>query len=344
MKQFIVPSAGAAMLLAVVSCTGSTNSARPPDAAATYLANNKSEIAFVQWRTTTHGQLRGTLTAANIGGAAPAASLSVNSVPFTGTLHGSAVNLTFAHELFLQSHANGRLTGNTMTLAVPYADGVIRSTTFTQSSGSKYDHAVAALRRSAQYQNLVAARPGSHPSANSRAVERNAQTDLAALYLASSLAPQAKLTNDVNHFARDAATAQSRLAKEQQDASGDNHYCAATSTVVGDSQGVSGSVLAVHGDIESLTADTTAIRLNIRNVNADMRRLSKARLPAPTSAPALISTADSSMARAIASANSYIDQVNAATTQAHTLANHMATGKCSGPGQSAPVAPIGRIK
>lgn len=84
--------------------------------------------------------------------------------------------------------------------------------------------------------------------------------------------------------------------------------------------------------------------MDIRNANADMRRLSKAGLPGPTSAPALISTAESSMAQAVASANSYIDQVNAVTNQAHALANHMAAGKCSGPGQSAPTVPIGHIK
>jgi hypothetical protein len=344
MKRFIVPCAAAAMVLAVVSCTGPAKSARPVDAPATYQATSKSAITFIQWRTTTGGQLRGTLTADNIGGAAPAASLAVNSVPFTGIVHGTSVNLTFAHGLFLQSHASGRLTGSTMTLAVPYADGAIHSTTFTQSSRSKYDHAVAALRRSAQYENLLAARAGSHPSANSRAVQRNTHMDLAALYQASSLAPQAKLTNDVNHFAHDTATARSRLANEKQDASGDNHYCAATSTVAGDAQGVNGSILAVHGDIESLTADTTAIRMDIHTANADLHRLSKAGLPGPTSAPALIATAESSMAQAVASANSYIDQVNAINTRARVVANHMATGKCSGPGQTAPTPPIGRIK
>jgi hypothetical protein len=168
--------------------------------------------------------------------------------------------------------------------------------------------------------------------------------DLASLYQASSLAPQAKLTKDVNHFASDTATARSRLAKEKQDASLDNRYCAATSTVVGDSQGVHGSVLAVHGDIESLAADTTAIRMDIRSVNADLRRESKAGVSGPTSAPALIATAKSSMAQAIASANSYIGQVNVINNQASVVANHIATGKCSGPGQSAPTPPIGQIK
>jgi hypothetical protein len=345
MKRLIAaPCAVATMILAVAGCSGSDAPPRPTDAAVTYLANNKSEIAFLQWRTTTGDQVTGTLTADTIGGAAPAASLSVNSVPFTGTVHRNSVDLAFAHGLFLQSHASGRLSGGTMTLAIPYADGVVRATTFTQSSRSKYDHAVAGLNRSAQQQNLLAAQAGSHPSANSRAVQRNTHMDLAALYQASSLAPQAKLTNDVNHFASDTATARSRLAKEKQDTSLDNHYCAATSTVVGDSQGVHGSALAVHGDIESLNADITAIRMDIRTVNADLHRESKAGLSGPTSAPELIATAKSSMAQAIASANSYIGQVNVINNQASALANHMATGKCSGPGQTAPSPPIEQIK
>jgi hypothetical protein len=344
MKRFLVPCGAAAIVLAVASCSGSDAPPHPTNAGAMYLANNKSEIALVQWRTTTGGQVTGKLTAANIGGAAPAAALSENSVPFTGTVHGNSVNLTFAHGLFLQSHASGRLTGSTMTLTVPYADGALRSTTFAQSTLSRYDDAVAALRRSAQQENLLATRAGSNASANSRAVQRNTHMDLAALYLASSLAPQAKLTKDVNHFASDIATARTRLTKEKQDASGDNHYCAATSTVVGDSQGVHGSVLAVHGDIESLSADTTAIRMDIRAVNADEHHLGKAGLTAPTSAPALIAAAQSSMARAVASANSYIDQVNTVNNQARVVANHMAVGKCSGPGQTAPTPPIGQIK
>jgi hypothetical protein len=344
MKRFIAPFAAATALIAVAGCSGSDAPPRPTDAVATYLANNKSEIAFVQWRTTTGGQVTGTLTADNIGGAAPAASLSVNSVPFTGTVHGNSVNLTFAHGLFLQSHASGRLTGGTMTLAVPYADGMVRSTTFTQSSRSKYDDAVGAMSRSAQQENLLAAQGGSHPSANSRAVQRNTHMDLASLYQASSLAPEAKLTDDVNHFESDTTAARSRLAKERQDASLDNHYCAASSTVVGDSQGVHGSVLAVHGDIESLDADITAIQMDIRSVNADLRRESRAGVSGPTSAPALIANAKSSMAQAIASANSYIGQVNVINDQASVVANHMATGKCSGPGQTAPSPPIGQIK
>jgi hypothetical protein len=344
MKGFIAACTTAATLFAVASCAGSAKSAHSADGPATYLANNKPEIAFIQWRITTGGQVRGTLTADNIGGAAPAASIAENSVPFTGTVHGTSVNLTFAHGLFLQSHAYGRLSGSSLTLAVPHADGAMRSTTFTRSSLSSYNRAVAALRRSAQQENLLAGRADSHPSATGRAVQHNTQTDLTSLYQASSLAPQAKLTNDVARLARDAATARSRLATEKQAASGDNRYCSAASTAAGISHGVNGAALSALGDSQALTAGITAIRTDIRTAHADQRRLSRAGLPGATSAPALIATAKATMAQAISSANSYIDQINASKNQARAIANRMATGKCSGPGQTALTPPVAHIK
>ena len=344
MKRFLVPCMTAASLIAMASCTGSGNSGHSTDGPAAFIAKDKSEIAFIQWRATAHGNVQGTFTADSIGGAAPAAALSTNSVPFTGTVRGASVNLTFAHGMFLQSHAYGKLAGNSLTLAVPSADGTVHRTTFTQASRSGYNKAVGELRGSAQQENLQAAQADGHPSANSRADQHNTQTDLAALYQASSLAPQAKLTRDVDRFARDTATAQVRLATEKQDASGDNHYCAATLTVAGDSRGVSGTLLSVVGDSESLSADVNAIRLDIRASEADLRRLSRAGLAGPTSAPTLIANAKASMAEAIASANSYIDQSNALNNQARVLANRMATGKCSAPGQAPATAPVARIR
>lgn len=344
MKHFIVACTTIAMLLTLTSCTGSASSAHSADGPATYLANNKSELTFIQWRITTGGHIRGTLTADSIAGAAPAASLAVDSVPFTGTVHGTSVNLTFAHGLFLHGRAYGRLSGSSLTLAVPHADGAIHTTKFTRSSRSSYNRAVAALRRSAQHENVVAAGASSNRSANSRAVQHNTQTDLTSLYEAANLAPQAKLTNDVDHFARDAATARSRLATEKQAASGDNRYCTAASTTVGISSGVNGAALSALGDREALSAQITAIRLDIRTADADQRRLSKAGVSGPTSGPALIATARSRMAHAIASANSYIDQINAATNQARVVANRMSTGKCSSAGQAAWKPPVAHVK
>ncbi|HUB42107.1 MAG TPA: hypothetical protein VMA72_24930 [Streptosporangiaceae bacterium] len=344
MKRCIVACTAAAMLVAVASCSGSTSSAHSADGPATYLAKNKSEVALIQWRITTGGHVRGTLTADHIGGAAPAASVAVNSVPFTGTVHGTSVNLTFVHGLFLHNSAYGRMSGSSLTLAVPHVDGAIHTSTFTRSSNSGYDRAVAALRSSAQQENAAAAQAGSHPSANSRAVQHNTQTDLTSLYQAASLAPQAKLTNDVNRFARDAATARSRLATEKQAASSDNRYCTAASTAVGISHGVNGAALSALGDSQALTAEITAIRMDIRTAGADQRRMSRAGMPAPTSAPALIATARSSMAHAIASANSYIDQINATNTQARVVADRMATGKCSSAGQATLTPPVAHIK
>jgi hypothetical protein len=350
MKHFIVACTTTAMLFAVASCTGSASpaslasAARSADGPATYLANNNSELALIQWRITTGGDVRGTLTADSIGGAAPAASVAVSSVPFTGSVHGTSVKLTFVHGLFLHNRAYGKLSGSSLTLAVPHADGGIHATKFTRSSSSSYDRAVAALRRSAQHENLAAAQAGSHPSANSKAVQHNTQTDLTSLYQASSLAPQAKLTDDVDRFARDAATARSRLATEKQAVSGDNRYCTAASTAVGIAHGVNGAALSALGDSQALIAEITAIRVDIRTAGADQRRMSRAGVPAPTSAAALIATARSSMAHAVASANSYIDQINATNNQARVMANRMATGKCSSAGQVALTLPVVHIK
>jgi hypothetical protein len=344
MKRFIVACITAAMVLAAASCTGSPSSAHSADGPASYLANKRSELAFIQWRITTGGHVQGTLTADHIGGAAPAASLVENSVPFTGTVHGTSVNLTFAHGLFLHSNAYGSLTGSSLMLAVPRADGTLHRMTFTRASRAGYNRAVTALRRSAQHENLAASQAGSPSSANSKAVQHNAQTDLASLYQASNLAPQAKLTNDVDSFARDAATARTRLSTEKRAASGDNRYCSAATAAVGISHGVNGAALSATGDSEALKAGITAIRMDIRTADADQRRLNRAGMPAPTSAPALIATAKSSMAQAIASANSYIDQINAINNQARVVANRMATGRCSSAGQAALTPPVAHIK
>jgi hypothetical protein len=343
MKRFLAASAMAALPLAVAACTGSTGSARSADGPASYLASNKSQLAFIQWRIN-RGQVDGTLEADHIGGAAPAAALSVNSVPFTGTVHGTSVNLTFAHGLFLQSYAQGTLAGSTLTLAVPQADGSTQRTTFTRSSQTSYNRAAAALRSNAQAENMAATRADSSSSANGRADQRNTQADLAALYQASSLAPHGKLAQDVDRFASDAATARARLATEKQDATADNKYCAASSTVEGDSHGVDGAALSAMGDTQALTADASVIRMDTQTAYTDMRRLSRVGLPAPTSAPALIANAKASVAQAIASANSYIDQINASNNQARVLANHMATGKCASAGQAPVTAPVAHIK
>jgi hypothetical protein len=231
-----------------------------------------------------------------------------------------------------------------MTLAIPHADGTVHRTTFTQSSRSGYDRAVGALRRRAQQQNALASQADGQSSTNSRALQHNAQANLAALYQASSLAPQAKLTKDVGRFARDSATARSRLAAEKQAATGDNKYCAASSTAVGIFHGVNGTALSAVGDSQALNADISAIRIDIRNANANQSRLHRAGQSGPTSAPAMIATAESSMIRAVASANSYIDQINATNNQARAFANHMATGKCAAAGQIALTPPVAHIR
>ena len=73
MKRLIVAFATAAMLFSGAGCTESATPAHSADGPAAYLESNKSELAYIQWRITPGGHVQGTLTADNIGGAAPAA-------------------------------------------------------------------------------------------------------------------------------------------------------------------------------------------------------------------------------------------------------------------------------
>src|SRR5215467_8523903 len=107
MKRLIVTGIAAAMLLAVVSCGGS------PRGAASYLSVGKSQVAFIRWRATSDGHLDGTITADDVGGSAPTETLAVSRAPFTGSLKGSSVTLTFASWLFLRAATHGIVSGGT---------------------------------------------------------------------------------------------------------------------------------------------------------------------------------------------------------------------------------------
>lgn len=60
-------------------------------------AGQSQAVLLVQWSQPQGGQVRGTLTSDSIDmSAAPQESLSVQSVPFTGTLSSNSVNLTLS--------------------------------------------------------------------------------------------------------------------------------------------------------------------------------------------------------------------------------------------------------
>jgi hypothetical protein len=345
MKRLIIAGTAAATLLAVASCAGSRSSGGPggsgrPGDPASYLAASDSNVAFIQWRATSKGRLHGTITEGNVGANPPAETLSVSSVPFIGTRSGSSVTLTFADLYFLQTRAQGRLNGGTLTAGVPQSDGTIKQATFTQSDEASYNRAIAKLRDRIRHTNQLAAQ---QQPANAQAA-RGAQSALAALYKDSSLASGGRLAGGLARFAHSIQIAQSDLATEKQDASGSNGYCVAAYRAAGAAQTVDGGLLAMQGDVQAMMADIAIIQADIATANAHLRHLSKAGLAAPSPADGVIANAKVGLAQAIAKANSYIDQMNAIDAQAHSIADDMATRRCSSARSGATTHPIAHIK
>jgi hypothetical protein len=346
MKHLIIAGTAAATLLAAASCSGSgeTGGSGRSGGPASYLTVSNSKVAFIQWRATSKGSLHGTITEGNVGGSTPAETLSVSSAPFAGTMRGSSVTLTFAVSYFLHTRAQGTLSGSTLTLQVPQSDGTTRQAKLSQSDEASYNRAIAALRSTIRHANLVAAQQQAGQQPADAQAEQVTQSALSELYKDSSLAFGGVLARGLTHFADHIQAARSDLATEKRDTSGNNSYCGAAFKVVGKYQSIDGGVQAVEGDVKSMMGDISIVQNDIATANAHLRKLSKAGLPAPSSASRVIADAKASLRQAIAKANSYIDQINAIDTRAHSIADNMATGKCSGNRSGSPVRPIPHIK
>lgn len=345
MKHLIIAGT-AATLLAAASCSGPGESGGSGRSGgpASYLTVSNSKVAFIQWRATSKGSLHGTITEGNIGGSTPAETLSVSSAPFAGTMRGSSVTLTFAVSYFLHTRAQGTLSGSTLTLQVPQSDGTTQQAKFSQSDEASYNRAIAALRRTIRHANLLAARQQAGQQPADAQAEQGTQSALSALYKDSSLAFGGMLARGLTHFADHIQTARSGLATEKQDASGNNSYCRAAYKVVGKSESIDGGLQSVQGDVKLMMADISILQNDIATANAHLRKLGKAGLPAPSSASSVIASAKASLRQAIAQANSYIDQINAIDAQAHSVADNMATRRCSGVRSGTPVRAISHIK
>jgi hypothetical protein len=335
-----VVAAALGTALTIAACGGS------PRPAGGYLAVNGAHVDFIQWKPTSGSNVRGTLTVESASGTAPQERMSANSHPFTGTIHGNSVTLTFSGPLKARIH--GTLQGGALTLQAPQAKGPIQPGSLAQSDTTDYNAAVASLNRGIQHANSFAekARGQAYKRQRHASPEKSARIDLATLQQDASLASSGNLGSDLSSFASDIQRADSDLATEEQDAAGSNSYCRVTDTITGNEKSVRGDFRSVQGDVKALTPDLASVRRDIATVEGDMRTLSDKRLPAPSGADpqAAIATAGANISQAITQANGYIDQVNADYAQAYSFAYGQAGSSCykHGPGiQASPIPHIG---
>jgi hypothetical protein len=343
MKHLIIGGSVAAVLLATAGCSGS---GAPSGGAASYMTANNSKVAFIQWRTASHGHLHGMITEYGIGGSAPAQTVSINSERFIGTMKGNSVTLKFAALYFLHSSAHGTLDGGVLTMWVPQSDGTVRQMSFSQANKAGHDRAIAALHRTVRHANLLVAKQQASQRqrpANAQAAQ-SSQTALSRLYRASSLASGGMLADGLARLADHLHAARAHLAREKNDAMGDNKYCAAALTVGGDAKAVDGAFMSVQGDALSLMSDISNIRYDVTTENALLRHLKKAGATVPDSASQVIASASANLKPTIAKANYYIDQINTIDARARSIANNMATRKCSGAKNGTILHPIPHIR
>jgi len=327
MKHLIIAGSVAAILLATSGCSGSTASASPTS----FLAENNSRVVFIHW-TKSGDRLHGTITEDTVGGSGSAQTLSVNSAPFTGTMSGNSVNLTFGSLYFLHTGAHGTLGGSVLTMAVPQSDGTAQQTNLSQSGKAAYDRAAARLNSNITHANLLAAsqQASRGPQSPRGQAEHSAQIALTTLYRDASLAAGSRLADSMARFEYHIHAAGSHLAAEKSKAAlGDNKHCSTAYAVTGDALAVNGASLAVQGDITAMTAAITTVRYDIATAEARLRHLTRAGVSAPSQASRVIATANTDMKQAIFGANSYISQINAIDTRAKSVADNMASGKCS---------------
>src|SRR5262249_45713814 len=100
----------------------------------------------------------------------------------------------------------------------------------------------------------------------------------------------------------------------------------------------------VQGDAVSLSAHILVIRHDVATASALLHHLSKAGITVPQSASNVIAGAKVNLKQTAKSANVYIDQINAIDAQAASIANKLATGRCSGAHYGTSVRPVPHLK
>src|SRR5215471_12671891 len=181
MKAIAVAAASVGATLAVAACSGSSGPA-------SYLASGSSYVDFIQWENTSGSNVQGTMTEDTVSGTAPQESVSANRYPFTGTINGSSVTLTFSG-LLVSSTIYGTLNGGTLTLQVPQSNGTIQPGTMSQADTGAYNSAVAALNGRVRHANVLAAaaQAEAQQQQQNAQAEQTAQDDISTLQQDASL-------------------------------------------------------------------------------------------------------------------------------------------------------------
>src|ERR1700759_4607406 len=156
------------------------------------------------------------MTEDGIAGTAPSETVSVTSVPITGTVNASAMTIPIQDtlsSLFGSGTLNGTINGSTLTFSVVTSSGSIQPSSLAQAGTGAYNAAVTALHAEVRQDNTAATQAQAAQAQQQQDDQdlQAAQSDLATLQGAG-------FGSDLSDLANDVKQANSDLAGEQKDA------------------------------------------------------------------------------------------------------------------------------
>ena len=309
-----------------------------------YLAQWPGAVAFVRW-TESDGTLIGTF---NYVTADPARATGTDAteISFTGIRHDDNVSITLNRGLGSTTALTGTVSGSSLTLAFPQADGQLADGTFQFATVANYNAAIAALSAAGQDQARVSA----SAAAASQEAELEAQQQAAqqaqqqreqqAVVDGANALASADLSGHVEALQDQVALADDDLQDLREDAAegpGDN--CVnASSTVYNDAASTlyNDQESSLYNEIESLKSAASEIIADRRQLLDDVDVLRADGLPLPVDLSSIIRQADDEIANAVAQANKVIKSVHAKVAAGYEIANGLAVGECAGSGPGSP--------
>lgn len=311
-----------------------------------FLATGTNYVDFMQW-TNTNGALSGSAQVVYATGTPPEQTTSNQTIPISGTIHGSAISISFGS----QPASFGTISGGDITIDFPQSDGTLPPITFHTASAADFNTAVAILQSGIGTTNSNTAAEQAQAKA-AKAVDDDVSavnTDLGWLAHDQQLLPSepSQESTEVQHAAQDLTNTQkasdATIAEAHQYPDGnDGHVCSDAAGVSSDASGVSSDAAGVESDAVGISGDLGTVRHRIDTTNTDFAKLQQdmggapGYVPAGTPTQAQITAQESQLqseiSSIVAATNGLIEKGNGMVVTAYQYANQATqAGNCGSP-------------
>lgn len=332
-----------ALATALILGTAPVASASAPQG---YLASGFQEVDFLQFTVSRQGYITGVLYADSVSGSAPSLYISSNHYSFTGTKTGPNITFDFS---FASVPSFGSLRGSKLVLEVTASNGQLETATFTQSSVTSYNNALANMQRQVNRANAIAT-VEDQKIASINSAAKVVGNDLAAMQSPFGLSVNLAIVDtDLEVASTDLSvvgTDNSVLATEISDGAGHSAYCSQVSTMYSDAQT---TVSEAHSMVSDAKTDVWPDLQQVQDAIYaapgawaaywDARRAYPSYSPQSSITPlkTAIAEGEATISRAVAHVNADIRQANSYIARAYAMPNDAQRAMRCGPTQRVPV-------